>query len=68
MPSANGHGPQAERMALYLRVSSEEQRDAGTIQTQRDYLERYVAEPLDDAAERGAFESVASRIAGRRTG
>jgi hypothetical protein len=25
-------------------------------------------EPLDDAAERTAFESVASRIAGRRTG
>jgi site-specific DNA recombinase len=46
MPSINGHGSSgaAERVALYLRVSSEEQRDAGTIQTQRDYLERYVAE------------------------
>jgi site-specific DNA recombinase len=46
MPSINGHGSSGatERVALYLRVSSEEQRDAGTIQTQRDYLERYVAE------------------------
>jgi site-specific DNA recombinase len=49
MPSTNGHGSsgasaQAERVALYLRVSSEEQRDAGTIQTQRSCLERYAAE------------------------
>jgi site-specific DNA recombinase len=39
---ANGHAP--ERVALYLRVSSEEQRDAGTIQTQHSCLERYAAE------------------------
>jgi site-specific DNA recombinase len=32
--STNGHGSKPERVALYLRVSSEEQRDAGTIQTQ----------------------------------
>jgi predicted site-specific integrase-resolvase len=44
MPSTNGHGSRPERIALYLRVSSEEQRDAGTIQTQRDYLGRYAAE------------------------
>jgi DNA invertase Pin-like site-specific DNA recombinase len=44
MPSTNGHGSTPERVALYLRVSSEEQRDAGTIQTQRNYLERYAAE------------------------
>jgi len=36
MPSTNGHGP--ERVALYLRVSSEEQRVAGTIQTQLEVL------------------------------
>src|SRR5215211_3850940 len=41
MPSTNGHGSKSERVALYLRVSSEEQRDAGTIQTQRDFLEQY---------------------------
>ena len=41
MPSTNGHGAKSERVALYLRVSSEEQRDAGTIQTQRDFLDNY---------------------------
>jgi site-specific DNA recombinase len=43
MPSANGHGAKPERIALYLRVSSEEQREAGTIQTQRAELERHAA-------------------------
>ena len=45
MPSTNGHGPkgQAERVALYMRVSSEKQREAGTIQTQRAELERHAA-------------------------
>jgi site-specific DNA recombinase len=41
MSSTNGHGAEPERVALYLRVSSEEQRDAGTIQTQREFLEGY---------------------------
>src|SRR5215207_2858159 len=41
MPSTNGHGPKTERVALYLRVSSEEQREGGTIQTQREFLESY---------------------------
>jgi DNA invertase Pin-like site-specific DNA recombinase len=41
MPSTNGHGPKPERVALYLRVSSEEQRDRETIQLQRDFLEQY---------------------------
>jgi site-specific DNA recombinase len=43
MPSTNGHGSasEAERVALYLRVSSEEQRDAGTIQTQEEFLDEY---------------------------
>jgi predicted site-specific integrase-resolvase len=31
MPSTNGHGAKPERIALYLRVSSEEQRDRETI-------------------------------------
>jgi site-specific DNA recombinase len=41
MPSTNGHGSSAatERVALYLRVSSEEQRDAGTIKTQHEFLD-----------------------------
>jgi len=41
MPTTNGHGFKPEPVALYLRVSSEEQRDAGTIQTQREFLESY---------------------------
>src|SRR5215217_9723053 len=43
MTSTNGHGSNAatERVALYLRVSSEEQRDRQTIEIQRDFLEQY---------------------------
>ena len=41
MPSTNGHGPKPERVALYLRVSSEEQRDRETIEIQREFLEQY---------------------------
>jgi site-specific DNA recombinase len=45
MPSTNGHGLKSgtERVALYLRVSSLEQREEGTIETQRQYLERHAA-------------------------
>jgi DNA invertase Pin-like site-specific DNA recombinase len=43
MPSTNGHGGKPERVALYLRVSSEEQRDAGTIETQREFLLRHAS-------------------------
>ncbi len=39
MPSIND--PERERVALYLRVSSPEQREVGTIETKRQYLERY---------------------------
>ena len=41
MPSTNSHGSKPERVALYLRVSSEEQRDRETIELQRDFLEQY---------------------------
>ena len=42
MPSTNGHGSEAsERVALYMRVSSEEQRDRETIAIQREFLEQY---------------------------
>jgi hypothetical protein len=41
MPSTNGHGSKPERVALYLRVSSEEQRDRETIELQREFLEQY---------------------------
>jgi site-specific DNA recombinase len=41
MPSTNGHGAQPERIALYLRVSSEEQRNRETIEIQREFLHEY---------------------------
>ena len=41
MPNTNGHGPESERVALCLRVSSEEQRDRETIKIQRDFLKEY---------------------------
>ncbi len=43
MPSTNGHSPNsgAERVALYLRVSSEGQKTKETIETQHEFLEEY---------------------------
>ena len=43
MPNTNGHGSSGatERIALYLRVSSEEQRNCETIEIQREFLEQY---------------------------
>src|SRR5687768_16137029 len=45
MPSPNGQGSAklggAERIALYLRVSSEEQRNRETIEIQSEFLEQY---------------------------
>ena len=41
MPSENGRGAKRERIALYLRVSSEEQRDRETIEIQRAFLAQY---------------------------
>ena len=40
--ASNGRGPETpERVALYMRVSSEEQRDRETIEIQREFLEQY---------------------------
>jgi site-specific DNA recombinase len=39
--STNGHGLKPERIGLYLRVSSEEQREKETIEIQREFLEQY---------------------------
>ena len=41
MPTTNGHGSKPESVALYLRVSSEEQRDRETIEIQEEFLEKY---------------------------
>src|SRR5215204_5609924 len=72
MPSANGHGPKPERVALYLRVSSEEQRDRETIEIQREFLQEYcrlygleVAEIYKDDGVSGTIP-LHERPAGRR--
>ena len=41
MPNTNGHGSKPEPVALYLRVSTDEQRDRETIEIQDDFLEQY---------------------------
>src|SRR5215203_2844100 len=41
MPNMNGHGSEPERVALCLRVSSEEQRDRETIELQEEFLEQF---------------------------
>lgn len=41
MPSTNGHGSKPERIALILRVSSEEQRERETIEIQEEFLDQY---------------------------
>jgi hypothetical protein len=40
MPITNGHGSKPERVVLYLRVSSEEQRGRETIEIQHEFLEQ----------------------------
>jgi site-specific DNA recombinase len=72
MPSTNGHGDKPERVALYLRVSSEEQRDRETIEIQREFLEQYralyeleVAGVYEDDGVSGTI-SLHERPAGRR--
>jgi site-specific DNA recombinase len=73
MPSTNGHGSgnATERVALYLRVSSEEQKTKETIETQDDFLEEYcklyrheVANVYKDAAISGTVPPH-ERAAGR---
>ena len=41
MPNTNGRGAKPERVALYLRVSSEEQRERESIENQREFLKNY---------------------------
>jgi site-specific DNA recombinase len=41
MVSTNGHGSESERVALYMRVSSEEQKTKESIETQAGFLEEY---------------------------
>jgi site-specific DNA recombinase len=62
MPSTNGHGSKSERVALYMRVSSEEQREAGTIQTQCEFLEGYYQLHSLEVAETYADDGVSGTI------
>src|ERR1700687_417121 len=42
MAQTNGHGtPKTSRAGLYLRVSTDEQRERQSIATQREFAERY---------------------------
>jgi site-specific DNA recombinase len=62
MPSTNGHTTKPEQVALYMRVSCEEQRDAGTIQTQSDSLTRHAAACGFEVAEVYADDGVSGTI------
>jgi DNA invertase Pin-like site-specific DNA recombinase len=44
MPSTKGDSPKGGNERVHLRVSSVEQREQGTIETQQQYLERFAAE------------------------
>jgi site-specific DNA recombinase len=72
MATTNGHGAKPERVALYLRVSSEEQRERQSIETQREFLEQYrqlyeleVAEIFEDDGVSGTIP-LHERPEGRR--
>jgi site-specific DNA recombinase len=72
MHTTNGHGSKLERVALYLRVSSEEQRERETIELQRDFLAQYrslyeleVTEVYEDNGVSGTIP-VHERPEGRR--
>src|SRR5215210_1127381 len=60
MPSTNGHGP--ERIALCLRVSSEEQRGRETIEIQRDFLKEYCRLHGYEVADTYADDGVSGTI------
>jgi site-specific DNA recombinase len=64
MPSTNGHGPKsgAKQVARYRRVSSLEQREEGTIETQRQYLERHAAKCGLEVAGTYADDGVSGTI------
>lgn len=72
MPSPSGHSPQPARIASYLRVSSEEQRERETIEIQNKFLDEYcrlyeleVAEVYADDGVSGTVP-LHERPAGRR--
>src|SRR4051812_42426917 len=64
MPSTNGHGPKSDvgTVALYLRVSSDEQRERQTSETQREFLEQYCRLYELDVAEMYEDDGVSGTI------
>ncbi len=64
MPSTNGHGSKSDagRVALYLRVSSDEQRERQTIETQRAFLGEYCRLYGMEVAEVYADDGVSGTI------
>src|SRR5919107_4678110 len=64
MPSTNGHGPEGDvgRVALYLRVSSDEQRERESIKTQREFFEQYCELYGLEVAETYADDGVSGTI------
>src|SRR5918994_283011 len=64
MPSTNGHSPKGEtgRVALYLRVSSDEQRERESIKTQREFFEQYCKLYELEVAETYADDGVSGTI------
>jgi site-specific DNA recombinase len=74
-PATNGHGSKSDpkgRVALYLRVSSDEQRERESIKTQREFFDQYtklyeleVAEVYEDDGVPGTIP-LHERLEGRR--
>jgi site-specific DNA recombinase len=62
MSYTNGHGAKVERVALYLRVSSEEQREKETIKTQSAFHENYVRLYGLDVAEVYSDDGVSGTV------
>src|SRR5215213_271247 len=64
MPSTNGHGPKTDvgKVALYLRVSSDEQRERESIKTQREFFEQYCELYGLEVAETYADDGVSGTI------
>src|SRR5215207_676627 len=62
MTNTNGPGGSTERVGLYMRVSSEEQRDRETIEIQREFLEQYCQLYGLEAAETYADDGVSGTV------
>src|SRR5215203_3510739 len=64
MPSTNGHGSPSDtgKVALYLRVSSDEQRERESIKTQREFFDQYCELYGLEVAETYADDGVSGTV------